>query len=151
MSAGSAKRPQPGLVFALPSDVGFIVGLVTHDLPTKGSLAWIATPTFETEPSLVTAASIDDWRWPVLLPLAAAIRRRIVISVGEIDVPAELRPFPKMRSGDKRIGWVAFTEEDGIRRALGPATDPSLPIYQIVNDVRLKELVVSGWRPEDVW
>lgn len=151
MSAGSAKPPRPGLVFVLPSDVGFIVGLATHDLPTKGSLAWIATPTFDTEPSLASVASINDWRWPVLVPLAAAIRRRIVIPLGDIDVPARLRQFPKMRSGSKKIGWVAFTEVDGIRHELGPATDPSLPIYQIVNDVRLKEMVVSGWRPEDVW
>jgi len=38
-------------------------------------------------------------------------------------------------------------EKDGLRRRLGPTEDRSLPIYQVVNDTRLKEMIVSHWRP----
>jgi hypothetical protein len=60
-----------------------------------------------------------------------------------------LQSFPTLRSGERRIGWVALTEIDGVRSTLGPTTDRSLPIYQIVNDTRLKEMVVSDWNPDD--
>jgi len=135
----------------MPCDAGFLVGLVTHDLPKVGSLVWIATPTFDDEPGRDAVEQITSWRWPVLLPLAAAIRRRIVTPIGMVDVPLALRPFPTMRSGNRSAGWNAFTEVDGVRHRLGATSDSSLPIYKVVNDTRLKEMVVSGWRPEDEW
>jgi hypothetical protein len=144
-------RPQPGLAFFMPSDAGFLVGLVTHDVPKIGSLIWIATPTFDEEPTLDRVEMITSWRWPVLFPLAAAIRRQIVTPIGVVPVPAALEPFPTLRSGNKKAGWSAFTEVGGIRRRLGPTHDPSLPIYKVVNDTRLREMIVSGWRPEDEW
>jgi hypothetical protein len=144
-------RPQPGLAFSLVSDVGFGVGLVTHDIPKTGSLIWIAESTFEEEPTLELVRQISEWRWPVLFPLAAAIRRKIVQPIGMIPVPRALQPFPTMRSGNKTLGWTAFTESEGVRRKLGSTNDRSLPIYGIVNDTRLKEMIVSGWRPEDEW
>jgi len=144
-------RPQPGLAFSIPSDAGYIVGVVTHDVPKVGSLVWIAKPTFAQQPTVDEVESIKSWRWPVLLPLEAAIRRHIVTPIGTVAVQKGLQQFPTMRSGNRKTGWVAFTEADGARRRLGPTNDPSLPIYQVVNDTRLKEMVVSGWRPEDVW
>jgi hypothetical protein len=135
----------------MPSDAGFLVGLVTYDLPKFGTLVWIATPTFDEEPTRDQVKQITAWRWPIFFPLAAAIRRRIATPIGMIAVPATLQPFPIMRSGNKKAGWRAFTETGGIRRRLGPTDDASLPIYKIVNDTRLKEMVVSGWRPEDEW
>jgi hypothetical protein len=144
-------RPQPGLAFSLPSDAGYIVGIVTHDIPKVGSLVWIATQTFEEEPTIEEVRGIASWRWPVLLPLEAAIRRHLVSPIGMIEVKEALQPFPMMRSGNRKAGWIAFTEVDGVRQQLGPTDDKSLPIYQVVNDTRLKEMVVSGWRPEDVW
>lgn len=83
-------RPQPGLAFSLPSDAGYIVGLVTHDVPKVGSLVWIATPTFDEEPTVEDVERIGSWRWPVLLPLEA------VVGVGEA-----LLHFPTMRSGNR--------------------------------------------------
>ena len=144
-------RPTPGLAFSLPSDAGFIVGVVTHDVPKVGSLVWIATPTFDEEPTTNDVERIKTWRWPVLLPLEAAIRRHLVSPVGVVAVDEPLVEFPTMRSGNRKAGWVAFTEVNGVRRQLGPTEDRRLPIYQVVNDTRLKEMVVSNWRPEEVW
>jgi hypothetical protein len=132
-------------------DLGFAVGLMTHDVPRIGSLVWIAAPTFDEEPSLEQVLQLSRWRWPVLFPLTAAIRRKAVTPIGIVAVPRALQPFPTMRSGNKAMGWMAFTEISGIRQRLGPAKDPSLPIYKVVNDTRLKEMIVSGWRPEDEW
>lgn len=145
-------RPSPGLAFTLASDAGLIVGLVTHDRPPVGSLVWVAQPTFDGPPTLTEAQAIDRWRWPVFFPVATALRRRIVDSVGTVEVPAALTRFPVLRSGSRAAGWQAFTEDDaGTRLQLGPAADASVPVYQVVNDTRLREMIVSGWRPEKVW
>jgi hypothetical protein len=144
-------RLQPGFAFSLVCDLGFAVGLMTHHVDRIGDLVWMAGPVFEEEPTIEDVEKIEDWRWPIFFPLGAAVRRRIVTSIGVVTVPAELRAFPVMRSGDKKLGWVAFTREDRAERLLGPATDPALPIYEVVNDTRLKEMLVSGWRPEQEW
>ena len=149
--AKAPTRPQPGFAFSIVCDLGFAVGVMTHDVPKVGSLVWIAEPTFDEEPTIEQVRHIDSWRWPVLFPLPAALRRGIVVPVGLIPLPPGLEQFPVLRSGNKSMGWIAFTEADGVRRRLGPATDPSLPIYKVVNDTRLKEMIVSGWRPEDEW
>ena len=133
------------------SDAGFVVGLVTHDRPKLGTLLWIATPTFDDEPTCIEVEGITSWRWPVLFPLAAAVSRRIMVPIGMVSIPDTLRPFPTMRSGNRSAGWSAFTEAGGVRHQLGPTSDSSLPIYKVVNDTRLKEMVVSGWRQEDEW
>lgn len=148
---GRMARPKPGLAFSLVCDLGFAVGLVTHDLPKIGSLVWIAKPTFDEQPTQEQVRDINQWRWPVLFPLAAAIRRNLVTPLGSIEVPPDKKAFPTMRSGNKKMGWIAFTQVGGIRKRLGAATDPSLPIYQVVNDTALKEMIVSGWVPEDEW
>jgi hypothetical protein len=144
-------RPQPGLAFALPSDAGYVVGIVTHHVPRVASLVWIAGPTFDDEPTVEDVRGIATWRWPVLLPLEVAIRRHVVNPIGMVPVDKALLAFPTMRSGNRKAGWTAFTEIGGVRRQLGSTKDRDLPIYQVVNDVRLKEMVVSGWRPDDVW
>ncbi len=92
---------------------------------------------------------ITEWRWPILFPLASAIRQRVVAPLGQVTIPNALQPFPILRSGDRKIGWVAFTEVDGVRQNLGPTKDRSLPIYVWVDDTALKQKIVSGWRPED--
>jgi hypothetical protein len=143
-------RPAPGLVFSLRFDDQFGVAIITHDLPRIGSLIWPAERTFASEPTLADAEQIDNWRWPVLFPLTAAIRLKIVSPIGTIAVPALLRSFPRMRSGG-RGNWVACDEQDGSLRPLGPTSDRSLPIYQVVNDTRLKEMLLTDWRPDQVW
>jgi hypothetical protein len=133
----------------MPTEVGFLVGLVTHDVRKMGWLVWVAEPTFDEEPTSEQASGITEWRWPVLFPLAEAIREDVVSPIGRVAIPEALQAFPTLRSGHRKIGWVAFTEIDGVRRTLGPTTDASLPIYRIVNDIRLREMVVSNWRPEN--
>jgi len=144
-------RPKPGLAFSIVSDLGFAVGLVTHDIPKTGSLIWIAEPTFDNEPTLEQARQIDAWRWPVFSPLAAAIRRRLVTPIGVIPIPSELQQFPLLRSRNGRGGWLLVKFVDGAAQPSGVATDPRIPRDIVVNDTRLKEMIVSGWRPEDDW
>lgn len=124
---------------------------MTHEVPKVGAVVWIAEPIFDHEPTADEVREIDGWRWPVLFPLKAALRRRLVTAIGDVPLPAELRNFPVMRSGNKKMGWMAFAEVDGVRRRLGSAEDASIPIYQVVNDTALKEMIVTGWKPEDVW
>jgi hypothetical protein len=148
-----ARRPQPGLSFSLVCDLGFAVGLMTHDVPRMGSLIWIAERTFDDAPSAQDVESIDRWRWPIFFPLSVAIHRKIVTPIGIVPIPEALRSFPVMRGGNRQMGWTLTDIPDGSlpSRPLGPATDPSVPIYEIVNDTRLKEMIVAGWRPEDDW
>lgn len=55
-------------------------------------------------------------------------------------------PFP----GEKRTWLVARITESGSEPG-GPTRDKSLPVFQVVNDTALKEMLVSGWKPEDEW
>ncbi len=142
---------KPGLTFSLVSDLGFAVGLMTHHVERIGHLVWIADPTFDEEPTLEDAAKINSWRWPVFFPLEMAIRRKVVTPIGIIPVPPGLKAFPTLRSGNRKMGWTTFTEIKGVRRQLGPTSDPSIPIYKVVNDTRLKEMIVSGWLPGQEW
>lgn len=144
--------PRPGLAFSMPIENDErLVGLYTHEVPRHGSLVWIAEPTFGHDPTLADVASIKQWRWPVLVPLAAAIRSNVVTIIGEVPIPIELARFPTMRSGDRTIGWVAFTIERGEERILGPTSDRTLPIDYLVNATALREMVSTNWRPENIW
>lgn len=148
-----ASRPQPGLSFSLVCDLGFAVGLMTHDVPRMGALIWIAEPTFDEVPTVEDVQRIDRWRWPVFFPLSGAISKRIVTPIAVVTIPDALRPFPLLRSGNRKIGWQLVELPGGTlpSRVLGPASDPTVPIYEVVNDTRLKEMIVSGWRSEDDW
>ncbi len=139
------------MAWSIVCDLGFAVGLLTHRVERTGDLVWIAEPIFDMEPSSKQVSLIDRWRWPVFFPLGAAIRRNIVTPIDVIPIPNQLRPFPIMRGGNKKMGWVAFTQVGGVRQLLGPATDSSLPIAKVVNDTALKEMIVSGWKPEKEW
>jgi hypothetical protein len=124
---------------------------MTDRVERTGDLVWIAEPTFDDEPTREQVCGIDRWRWPIFFPLSAAIQRKIVTPIGIVPIPKRLRPFPVMRGGNKKMGWMAFTQANGVRQLLGPTTDSSLPIAKVVNDTALKEMIVSGWKPETEW
>jgi hypothetical protein len=148
-----AMAYEPGLMFSLSCDRLVAVGIMTHHLERVGHLIWIAEPTFETTPDIDQAEAIDQWRWPVLFPLGAALRRRVVEQIGVIAVPPELRELPLLRSGDRRSGWRTVLDlgAPSGSRVGPPITDPSVPIYQIVNDTMLRERIETGWSPKDIW
>jgi hypothetical protein len=144
-------RVTPGLAFSLVCDLGFAVGLVTHQVPNLGDLAWFAEQVLDDEPDLKTAGALDKWRWPVFFPTGAAVRRKLVTPIGVIEIPPELRPIPRMRGGNRKMGWREVKFVDGVQQVVGVTTDRSLPILQSVNDTALKEMLVSGWMPEQDW
>jgi hypothetical protein len=78
-------------------------------------------------------------------------RRKLVIPLGIVPIPPRLRSYPVMRGGLGHQWKRVATTEDGTGQILPGDADPSLPINQIVNDTRLKEMLVSGWRTEDRW
>lgn len=94
---------------------------------------------------------VQRWRWPVFFPLSTALRRKIVSPIGVVPVPPALDRFPVLRSRDGRGGWALVKFVDGASQPCGPATDPALPIYRVVNDTRLREMIVSGWVPKQEW
>jgi hypothetical protein len=140
---------QAGLAFALPTAVGYVVGIATHEVPRIGTLVWISRPTFAAPPDRSDVETISDWRWPTLFPVRAAIRRKLVRELGIVPIPRELIKFPRMRSGGGPIGWVAFEGLGDEERILGRTQDRTLPIYQIVNDTALREMVETDWKPSD--
>jgi hypothetical protein len=139
------------LAFSLVTDLGFAVGIVTHDVPRIGSLIWIAESTFDEEPTVADVETVDGWRWPIFFPLAAALRRKIVSPVGVVPIPPGYEAFPVLRSRDGRGGWTLVKFVDGASQPSGVATDPRIPRYSVVNDTRLREMIVSGWKPEQDW
>jgi hypothetical protein len=145
-------RAKPGLSFWIVCDLGFAVGLMTHDVPDLGALIWMAEEVFDEEPTIEDVRALTEWRWCVFFPLGTALRRRIVTGIGVIDIPEALRALPTMRSGGREIGWqVMEIGPDGDYWPVGPATDPKMQIEESINDTLLKERIVSGWRSEDDW
>lgn len=150
-----AARVGIGTVFWIPTDLGFALGIMTHKhvLPPKyGALVWIADRCFDEPPSLEDLAGVG-WRWCVFFPLGTAANKHIVEIVGKVDVPEQLRNFPALRAGGINgiePRWVVYEQRDvdnSYRRAT--EDDFALNIEQIVNDTRLTEMIVSGWKPED--
>lgn len=139
----------PGLAFSMPITGGYMMGIFTHDRPRVGSVIWVADPIFTAPPSLEDAARVTSWRWPLLIPLPAAIRRHTIEPIGVIPLPDDLREFPTFRGGGGKLGWMAFREVGGTDRMLGPTQDASLPIYKLVGVETLREMVETNWRPED--
>lgn len=144
-------RVIPGLAFSLVCDLGFAVCLVTHQVPRFGDLIWVAEPMFDDEPDVKTVEGIDRWRWPVFFPTGSAVRRKLVNPIGVIAIPTELKSFPRMRGGNRQMGWREVEYIDGVERVLGITRDALLPISQVVNDTRLKEMLVSDWSPDRDW
>lgn len=145
-------RVVPGLAFSLVCDLGFAVGLVTHQVPRIGDLTWLAEPVFDDEPDAKAVEAIEKWRWPVFFPAGAALRRKIISPIGVVETPAKLRAFPRMRGGNRQMGWREVRyNTNGAEQVLGVVNDPAMPICEVVNDTRLKEMLVSGWRPEHDW
>jgi hypothetical protein len=107
----------------------------------------MAEPVFDFEPTVDDVNGIQHWRWPIIFPLAAALRRKIVTSIGSVPIPPTLDTSPVMRGGGGVLRWMALVFRNGEEHVLGPTTDLTLPPYQIVNDTALKELLVSNWRP----
>lgn len=145
-----ARVIRPGFAFAVVSDLGFVVGLHTHRNEFMGYLIWLSQRTFDEMPTIDDARAITEWRWCVFYPLGAAINRQIDIPIGNIPIPSDLQGFPRMRSGGGPQPW--FEHDEGELRGLGrPTQDRALPIVQAVNDTRLKEMITTGWRPDQRW
>jgi hypothetical protein len=142
---------KPGLAFWLATDLGYAIGLMTHRIERIGYLIWMAEPVFDQPPRIEDVQQITNWRWPVFFPLSAALRRKIVTPIGVLPIPPKLQAFPLMRSRDFAGGWNLVRFMDDSSRVIGPAADPAIPEYIVVNDTRLKEMLVSGWAPEQNW
>jgi hypothetical protein len=148
-----APRLKPGLAFWIVCDQGFAVGLMTHHVERIGHLVWMAAPFYEQPPSIEAVRAVETWRWPVFFPLGAALHRKIVERLGQVDIPPRLHPMPTFRGSNGVGGWNRVIVDDGGigSKPVGPTEDRSLPIYSVVNDTRLKEMLVSGWMPRDRW
>jgi hypothetical protein len=147
-------RVEPGYAFALVTDIGFAVGLTTHVLPRHGTLVWFAERVFDAEPTMAEVRALEQWRWPVFFAVEAAVRRRLVQPVGIVVIPSPLRRLPRFRGGARGMGWVSvkYDKEGRSRRpAIRRAPKPTDPISQAVNVTALKEMIITGWRPEQDW
>ena len=126
------------------------MGLCTHRHAAMGHLVWMAEAFFDEFPTVEGVTAIESRRWPVFFPLGAALRRKIVDRIGRVPIPPSLTTFPTMRGGGKGQPWMEH--RDGRLGGLGPKTeDRNLPIKMIVNDTRLKEMLVADWRPANRW
>lgn len=142
----------PGLAFSLVCDLGFAVGLVTHVVPGMTDLVWLADSVFEDPPDLADVASVAQWRWPIFFPARAAVRRKLVDTIGIVEIPAGLKQMPPMRGGGRQMGWREMSLEDGVYQMVpGGTAERSMPIASIVNLEALRQMLVEGWTPDWDW
>jgi hypothetical protein len=148
-----AARLKPGFSFWIVCDRGYAVGLMTHHVNRLGHLIWMAEPFFDEAPTIEDVEAICQWRWPVFFPLGTAMHRKLATKIGQVEIPPALQAMPRFRSSNGRGGWNEVVQEDQQlkSRVVGATTDKSLPIYSVVNDTRLKEMLVTDSRPADRW
>lgn len=146
-----ARQLKPGLAFSIVCGSRFAVGLMTNHKPKIGHLVWIAEDTFDEVPTLDETSRIARWRWPVFFPLSSALHRGLVTSIGSMPIPPALQGWPAMRGGNRQSGWRMVYFDRDQQFPPPEATDRKLPIYQVVDDTALKEMIVSDWRPEKIW
>ena len=109
---------------------------------------------FEEEPTVDDVLAIKEWRWPIRFPVSGYLYRKVIIRIGIVPIPRKLKKTPIMRTEMGRHNWILIRHiGDGTRKTkrLGVAKDPTVPVDMIVNDIGLKELLVSDWRPEHWW
>lgn len=147
----AAPKGEPGRAFAIETEAGFAIGLCTHVDATRGELVWMARGFWEHEPTDADVASVQEWRWCTFFPLAGALRRKLVVPLGIGDIPKGLRKFPDMRSGAVGEEWVLIRRGNFDGGPFRPTRNHDLPLAYITNDTRLKERLVSGWMPRDLW
>ena len=132
--------------------MGSLLGLMTHHVDRIGHLIWLAESFFDEVPTVEDVEGIDRWRGPILFPLGAAIHRKIATRIGRVEIPsAYARAGVPWLEWQRRIDTVILDVARSSSSPGGPTTDRSLPIYSVVNDTRLKEMLVSGWMPNDRW
>lgn len=133
------------------TDAGFAIGLCTHVERTRGELVWMADGFWQEEPTAAEVDAVTSWRWCTFFPLHGAARRRLVTPLGVVAIPRRLRRFPDMRSGSTQDGWTVIRNGQFDAGHGRRTKDRDLPLAFITNDTRLKERLVSGWMPRDVW
>jgi len=144
-------RVKPGLAVSIVTDRGFAVGLYTHKDPKMGELIWIADGFWDEEPTVQDVQRVERWRWCVFFPLGAAVRRRLVSPIGTLPISKEFEDFPVMRAGSKQQGWFIVRGGEMENFGFERTDDRGLPPRILVNDTRLKEMLVSDWTPEEWW
>jgi hypothetical protein len=143
---------QPGFAFAIPTKIGFAVGLVTHRAPKFGLLSWISTELFPDVPTIEQAEAVDSWRWPNGYHAVSALTQKLILPIGMIPIPPELRRMPRMRGEVPGRGWVEVRFANG---EMGPplihgnTSDFTLPIDQISSHASLVQKIEKGWMPSD--
>lgn len=145
-------RVEPGFVFAVPTRVGFAVGLLTHRVPKYGSFVWISEELFPELPNLEQAGAIEGWRWPIGYHVGSGVRQKLIVPIGEVPIPPQLQRMPRMRGSVPGRGWfeVEFPNgEWGPMAIKAPTSDYSLPIVAIVDHPALVRKIESGWMPVD--
>lgn len=140
----------PGVAFSIVTDRGFAIGLCSHRHERLGPLVWLAEGFWDDEPLVEDVATVSNWRWCVFFPLGSALRTRTVARIGRVDIPPALVPFPVLRSG--QVGHAWYRSGNGEFRVPLVATDDrDLPIAMSVNEVRLKEMLITDWMPAQRW
>jgi hypothetical protein len=147
----NVKRVRPGLYFLLPTELGYAVGLVTHQTAGFGDVVWLAQPMFAEEPGIDDVVKIHEWRWPILLTVGPAIRQKVIDPIGYGLVPDDLAELPVFRFGDIGGTWRSVYFESGAPVMGAVIEDPSLPILLTVSSAALTEYLTTGWTPERWW
>jgi hypothetical protein len=143
-------KQRPGQAIAMYTDAGYVVGLCTHVTPRGEPLVWWSGDLFDDSPTNVDVGSIVKWRWACFFVINAALRRRLVIDLGVVAVTATLATYPAIRFGVRGVPWTVNADPFTGRR-LARKAKPTMPISGFYNVALIKERVVAGWKPEDLW
>lgn len=150
-----ARWSKVGDLVEISTANGLAYALVTHQHLQWGTLLRVLEGQHKTRPANISTLATDKVQFSTFFPLNAAIARKLVSIVGNVDLPKHLKPFPIFRNGvaepaTKKVqNWWLW---DGKREwPVGQITPEQhkMPIRQIVNDTMLRSLIERKWTEGD--
>ena len=152
------KRPRIGDVVEIVTPKGLAYAQYTHNhkgRPHWGHLIRVLPGLFESRPATFSKLVQEKERFFIFFPLGVAVHRGIMEIVAREDIPARCVSFPLFRvtglpDREGRVhqwGLWDGTKEWHIGSLAPEHVDLSL--LRIVNDTRLVQMIVSGWKPSD--
>jgi len=131
---------------------GYAYAHYTHKDDQYGSLLRVYSRIYEEKPSNINSMVNGKETFSCFFPLSAAVSKKIVTIVGNVEVSQDKMQFPIFRSGlslpDKPIVWWLWDGQREWRVGTLTQEQTKLPVLGIWNDTLIIERIESGWTPE---
>lgn len=140
-----------GDVLEVKTSKGFAYIQYTHEDPVCGEIVRVLEGTFiDTQHTDQLCILVQKpHAFIAIIPLAAAVRKKIFKVVARCDIPDFASQYPTFRTAKGAYErYVLYNGEKKWRKDDLSSGEKAFPIRSIWNDTLLVERIEEGWRPE---